>query len=212
MKTKIAIFGPQGSGKGTQAEILKTKYGFLHIYPGQIYRDEKAQGTELGKQVAAYTDQGKLVPNEITNGVIKNIISSPASGKGFILDGYPRNQNQMEALDQMTVLELAIVLELSDDEGIRRLGSRRVCSGCGKNYNLLTDPPKTDGVCDVCGQELITRDDDQPEAIKKRLAIYHESTKPLLDEYDRRGILRRVNGDQAIEAVAREVDTLCHEA
>lgn len=211
MKTKIAIFGPQGSGKGTQAEILKDKYGWLHIYPGQIYRDERAKGSELGKQVAAYTDQGKLVPNEITNGVVKNVVNSPAAGKGFILDGYPRNQNQMEACDQMTTLDLVIVLELSDEEGLRRLGSRRVCSGCGKNYNLLTEPPKKDSVCDVCGKPLITRDDDQPEAIKKRLAIYHESTKPLLEEYERRGILRRVNGDQEIEVVAGEIDTLCHE-
>lgn len=208
MKTKIAIFGPQGSGKGTQAEILKAKYGLLHIYPGQIYRDEKAKGSELGKQVAAYADQGKLVPNEITNGVIKNIITSSAAAQGFILDGYPRNQNQLEALDQMTALELAIVLELSDEEGIRRLGSRRVCPACGKNYNLFTDPPKKDGLCDVCNKKLITRDDDQPEAIKKRLAIYHESTKPLLDEYERRGILRRINGDQAIEAVADQINKL----
>ncbi len=208
MKTKIAIFGPQGSGKGTQAEILKDKYGLLHIYPGQIYRDEKARGTELGKLAASYTDQGKLVPNEITNGVIKNIVTSPVAAQGFVLDGYPRNRNQLEACDQMTKLDLVIVLELSDEEGIKRLGSRRVCSECGKNFNVITDPPKQEGLCDACGGKLITRDDDQPEAIKKRLAIYHESTKPLLDEYERQGILRRVNGDQLIEKVAGEIDKL----
>lgn len=208
MKTKIAIFGPQGSGKGTQAEILKDKYGLLHIYPGQIYRDEKARGTELGKLAASYTDQGKLVPNEITNGVIKNIVTSPVAAQGFVLDGYPRNRNQLEACDQMTKLDLVIILELSDEEGIKRLGSRRVCSECGKNFNVITDPPKQEGLCDACGGKLITRDDDQPEAIKKRLAIYHESTKPLLDEYERQGILRRVNGDQLIEKVAGEIDKL----
>lgn len=197
----ICIFGPQGSGKGTQSEKLSDFFGIPQIAPGNIFRKAVADGTALGKKVEKIINDGKLVPNEITNELMRARIEEEDCLEGFVLDGYPRNESQADALDSMTSLSKVVVIDIPDEESIQRISSRRICTDCGITYHLESKPPVKEGVCDSCGKELIYRDDDKPEAILKRLQIYHTETEPLFERYKERNIVCRVNGAGSIDDV-----------
>lgn len=203
---RISIFGPQGSGKGTQSDRISAAFGIPHIAPGNIFRKAIADKTELGKKVEDIINAGNLVPNEITNALMKARIEEEDAQQGFIFDGYPRNESQADALDAMTQLTCVIVLEIPDDEAVRRLSQRRMCMNCGATYHLEFNPPKVAGICDSCGKAVIQRDDDKPEAIRQRLGIYHSTTEPLFERYEQRGILCRVNGVGTIEEVGQRIE------
>ena len=192
------FFGPQGSGKGTQAKIIADKLGLCHISTGDLLRN--ATG-ELKKKADSYMNAGKLVPDEIVLELLQEKLKSSECEKGFILDGYPRNLAQSEELDKIVKINNAFNIIISDDEAVRRLSSRISCVKCGTVFNLITNPPKEDMKCDKCGGELIRREDDDEEAIRKRLEIYHQETKILLKKYS----TIPVNGEQPIEKVTEDI-------
>lgn len=198
---KISLFGPQGSGKGTQAERLSAYFGIPHISPGNIFRQEIAKGSELGKQIEGIYTQGQLVPNEITNQLMRNRIQQEDALNGFIFDGYPRNLNQADAMDSMTTLTHLLLIEIPEEESVRRLSQRWSCTSCNITYHLESKPPKIAGLCDVCGKPLTQRPDDTPDAIRQRLRIYETETRPLISRYEERGILHRIDGMGTIEEV-----------
>lgn len=203
---KLLIFGPQASGKGTQATQVAKHYGIPHISTGNIFRANISQGTELGIKAKEILAQGNLVPDEITNEVIKNRLTEDDCKEGFILDGYPRNRNQAEFLDALPYnFDAVINLKIPQEEIIKRISNRRVCVDCKENFNLIYKKPKEEGVCDKCGGKLVQREDDQPEAIKKRLEIYHSQTEPLLEFYKEKGIIVDINGEQSIDDVFEEI-------
>ena len=204
---RIIIFGPQGSGKGTQAELIARRHHWPYISTGDIFRYNLKNQTKLGQEVAEYINSGHLVPDALTNQLVKDRINQPDCAVGFVLDGYPRNQAQLEFLSGIAEVDFAIVIEISDDEAIKRLGGRLACK-CGLSYHLEFNPPKKEGICDKCGDKLFRRDDDQPEAIKKRLEIYHQATEPLLAIYEAQGILHRIDGSKSIEEVYRQIDRI----
>jgi adenylate kinase len=201
----ICLFGPQGSGKGTQAERVSEWIGVPHISPGNIFRKAIAEHTPLGAQVEQVINAGQLVPNDVTNALMRERLEQEDCVGGYILDGYPRNQNQAEALDSMSSLTHVIVIDVSDEETVRRLSNRRVCTSCGMTYHLEFKKSIQPDICDSCGSALIQRDDDKPEAIRQRLEIYHRETEPLFSRYEQRGIVHRVNGAASIEEVWKSV-------
>ena len=196
----IVIFGPQGSGKGTQAELIARRHGLAYISTGDIFRYHIQNKTTLGQEIQSVINSGSLVSDDLTNEVVKDRIHQPDCTKGFVLDGYPRNQNQLEYLNGITKFDYAIVIDLSDEEAIKRLGGRLACE-CGLSYHVDSNPPNETDICNKCGNKLFRRDDDQPEAIKKRLDIYHQKTEPLFDFYKDQGILNKVDGSLPIEDV-----------
>lgn len=202
---KIIIFGVQGSGKGTQAEMI-SRYCYLkYISTGDIFRREIKDGTELGRQAAYYINDGHLVPDEITNSMVKKNLNLPvANKKGFVLDGYPRTLAQAKALDAMADLTDAVVIDITDREAVARLAGRLACK-CGLSYHQIFNPPKRAGFCDRCGGKLFVRDDDKLEAIKKRIKIYHQETEPLIDYYADKGILKKIDGAKEIRAVFEDI-------
>lgn len=202
---KIALFGPQGSGKGTQADRLSEHFGIPHIAPGDIFRKAIADGTELGHKVEEIINAGNLVPNEVTNALMKERIEQEDCVDGFIFDGYPRNANQADAMDSITAITHAIVIDIPEEESIKRISRRRVAPQSGRVYHLDYNPPKVEGICDESGEPLIQRDDDKPEAIQQRLAIYHAETEPVLSRYEERGIVYRIDGKESIEKVWQAV-------
>jgi len=202
---KIIIFGAQGAGKGTQAENIAQYFKIPHLSTGDIFRENIKKGTELGKLAASLINEGKLVPDEITNNLVKQTISQSQYSNGFILDGYPRNLSQAEFLDNITDIDFVIDLEVEKKELIRRISSRRVCEKCGTNYNLIYVKPKNENFCDLCSGKLMQRDDDKEEAVKRRLETYYNQTKPLEKFYEKKGILSRINGAPAIEEVFKEI-------
>lgn len=201
---KISIFGPQGSGKGTQAERLEQELKLPIITPGNIFRQHIKEETEIGLKVKSILDSGGLVPNEITNQIIIGRLQEHDCEQGFVLDGYPRNINQAEALDQARKLTHVILIDVSDEAAKKRIVNRRMCT-CGATYHLEHKKPKVEGICDKCGGTLFQRDDDTEEALAKRLKIYHEETEPVLELYKKQGIFYKVNGEQSIEAVWEEL-------
>lgn len=196
----MIIFGPQASGKGTQAEMIAKKHGIEHISVGDIFRHEVAEKTELGEQLAEYMNRGDLIPAELNNKIVLKLLKEHPDG--VILDGYPRNIDQAHFLDEHWHVEKVIVLEVSDEVCIERIAGRRVCDK-GHDYHVLYKPPKQEGLCDIDRLPLHQRDDDKPEAIKKRLSIYHMQTEPILAHYE--GRLIRINGDQKIAEVFEEI-------
>jgi adenylate kinase len=202
---KIIIFGAQGAGKGTQAENIAQYFKIPHLSTGDIFRENIKKGTDLGKLAASLINDGKLVPDDITNNLVKQTISQSQYSNGFILDGYPRNLSQAEFLDNITDIDFVIDLEVEKKELIRRISSRRVCEKCGTNYNLIYVKPKNENFCDLCNGKLMQRDDDKEEAVNKRLDIYYSQTKPLEKFYEKKGILFRINGAPAIEEVFKEI-------
>jgi len=201
---RIIMLGPQGSGKGTQADMLTAKLGIPKISTGDIFRQNIKDGTELGQKVKAIIDEGKLVPDELTNDIMKNRIKEPDCANGFILDGYPRNLFQAEALDKVTQITHVLEVYIPDKESVKRISGRRSCH-CGRVYHLEYNPPKNDEVCDDCGEKLYIRDDDKPEAIQERLKIYHEQSEPLVEYYKEKGVHVRIDGLPPIEEVSKEI-------
>ena len=203
---RIVLLGAPGAGKGTQAKKLIEKYGIPQISTGDILRKAVADGTPLGKEAKSYMDKGELVPDSVVIGLVKERLSQDDCKKGFILDGFPRNTSQAEILDQVLAemnmpLQLALSVDVDFDILMKRLTGRRTCKQCNQMYNIYFSPPKKEGVCDKCGGELYQRDDDKEETIKKRLEVYEAQTAPLIDYYEKKGILRRVNGEGDIEEI-----------
>jgi adenylate kinase len=195
----LILLGPPGSGKGTQGERLQEDFRLPYYATGDILRAAVREGTELGTQAKEYMDRGDLVPDEVMVGLIGERVSRVEAADGFILDGFPRTTAQAEALDAKMnelgrELTTAILIEVSDDEVVRRLGGRRTCVQEGHIFHVEFDPPKNEGTCDICGARLEIREDDKPEVIRHRLDTYHEKTEPLVSYYEDRGILRRVDG------------------
>jgi adenylate kinase len=186
---KLLIFGPQGSGKGTYASRLSPQLGIPHISTGDIFRAEIAAGSELGRKVDGMIKEGKLVPDSIVVEVVKKRIAQPDAKKGFIFDGFPRTKAQAEALDKLVKIDGVINLQVPDEILIARISARVQCRAAGHIYNLLTLKPKVAGKCDQDGSPLYQRADDTPEAIKKRLATYHEQSAPLLNHYRKKGLV-----------------------
>ncbi len=204
------MLGPPGAGKGTQASIISERFGIPHISTGDIFREMARRDDELAAEVRSYMERGLLVPDDLVDRIVEERISREDCSRGFVLDGYPRNLHQAEALDSMLAdrgwsLSAVLDVEVDDEEVVRRITSRRVCESCGAVYNLLTNPPARPGVCDRCGGRLIQRDDDREEVVRERLRVYREQTAPLIDYYGERGILRVVDGVGSVEEVAQRV-------
>jgi adenylate kinase len=202
----LILMGPPGAGKGTQAERLVDDFDLPYYATGDILRAAISDGTALGKEAQPIVEAGDLVPDELMIGVIMERIDTPEAEDGFILDGFPRTIRQAEALDEALdrrgrSLTAALLIEAPGEEVIRRLSGRRICVKNGHVYHVENDPPKKEGVCDQDGSRLTQRDDDKPETIEKRLAVYHEQTEPLIDWYDERGLLRRFDGSRSPEEV-----------
>ena len=201
---KLILLGPPGSGKGTQAKKLAEKLSIPHISTGDIFRQNIANKTELGLKVKAIVDAGNLVPDELTDALVEDRLAEEDCKTGFILDGYPRNLHQGEALDGMVDIDYAINVQVSDEEVTKRLSGRRYCPECKKTYHVVFNPPAVEGKCD-CGADLIIRDDDKPEVIQDRLNVYHEQTEPIIEYYQNKGNLLNVNGAQDIDLVLAEI-------
>jgi adenylate kinase len=195
----LILLGPPGAGKGTQAERLREDFALAYIATGEILRKAVADGTELGKKAKEYMNNGDLVPDEIIIGVILEEVESGAAQDGFLLDGFPRTVDQATALDEALArldrkLTAVLLIDAPDPEVVRRLSGRRICVKSGHVYNVHTDPPKHDEVCDQDGSRLIQRDDDREETVRKRLAAYHRQTSPLVKFYEERDLLKRFDG------------------
>ena len=195
----LVLLGPPGSGKGTQGERLNADLHLPYYATGDILRGAVRDETELGKSAKAFMDAGDLVPDELIVGIIAERIDSEEAREGFILDGFPRTTPQAEALDAKLGelgrgVSSVLLIDVSDDEVVRRLGGRRTCEAEGHVYHVEFSPPKVEGICDIDGSPLIVRDDDKPDVIRKRLATYHEKTEPLVAYYESKGVLERVDG------------------
>ena len=206
----LVLLGPPGSGKGTQGERLNEDLRLPYYATGDILRAAVRDETELGRTAKEYMDRGDLVPDEVIVGVIAERIDSAEALDGFILDGFPRTTPQAEALDAKLSelgrgVTAVLLIDVSDDEVVRRLGGRRTCEANGHVFHVEFEPPKQEGVCDIDGSPLIVRDDDKPEVIRKRLETYHEKTEPLVSYYDSRSVLRRIEGEAAPDEVAEQV-------
>jgi adenylate kinase len=197
----LILVGPPGAGKGTQAERLVEDFDLPYYATGDILRAAVKEQSQLGSEAKQYMDRGDLVPDEVICGVIMERIDSPESADGFLLDGFPRNAAQAEVLDRALAdrerrLTAALLIEVSDDEVMRRLTGRRICVANGHLYHVDYDPPREDGVCDRDGSELVQRDDDKPETVRHRLEVFHAQTSPLVERYEEQGILRRFDGER----------------
>ncbi len=203
---KLTIMGPPGGGKGTQAEKLCEKLGIPHISTGAIIRKAISEKTPLGLEAESYIAEGQLVPDDLVIAMVKERLNESDCAKGYILDGFPRTIPQAEAMADMGIdLDFALNLDVSDDAIVERLGGRRECKNCAAPYHVKYNPPKEDGKCDKCGGELITRSDDVPETIRRRLEVYHEQTEPLIEFYAERGLLRTAKGCDKISDTTRNV-------
>lgn len=201
---KLILIGPPGSGKGTQAELLKEKYKIPHISVGNILLDNIKKGTKLGKLAKPYYDKGKLVPLYIVSGLIKKRIKEKDCKNGFILDGYPRTIEQVKLFEKSNDIDKIILVTLPRKKVYDRISKRYMCK-CGANYHLTNNPPKIKGICDKCGGKLFRREDDTIPVIKKRLDIYTKQTEPLIKYYIKKGKLIKINGDQEIKKVFKNV-------
>jgi len=207
---KIIMLGAPGAGKGTQAKKLADKYQIPHISTGDIFRANIKNGTELGHKAKEFMDKGLLVPDELVVDLVIDRFKEEDCKKGYILDGFPRTIPQAEALDKALSdigdsVDFAVNVEVPDENIITRMGGRRACVGCGATYHVQFNPTKVEGVCDRCGKELILRDDDKPETVKKRLDVYHEQTQPLIDYYTNKGIIKEVDGTQDMNKVFDDI-------
>jgi adenylate kinase len=209
----VVMLGPPGAGKGTQAKLLAKDLKVPHVSSGDLFRDHLGQKTELGLLAKGYMDRGDLVPDDVTVGMVTERIGRSDCQDGIILDGFPRTLSQAAALDSalaerdqnVTVVPL---VQVADEEIVKRLTARRVCRDCGAVYNLVFNPPTTEGVCDACGGELYQRDDDNVETVRNRLYTYYKETSPLIGYYFAQGLLVEVDGEQAIEAVQADLQAV----
>nr|WP_295971149.1 adenylate kinase [uncultured Bacillus sp.] len=209
----LVLMGLPGAGKGTQAEKIVDKYGIPHISTGDMFRAAIKEGTELGLQAKSFMDQGALVPDTVTIGIVRERLSKDDCAKGFLLDGFPRTVAQAEALEEITSSldrKINYVINIDVDQAIllERLTGRRICKSCGSTYHLVFNPPAKEGVCDRCGGELYQRADDNAETVENRLQVNIAQTKPLLDFYEAKGYLRNFNGQQDITKVFADLDEL----
>ena len=207
---KIIMLGAPGAGKGTQAKQIASKYEIPHISTGDIFRANIKNGTELGKKAKEFMDQGLLVPDELTCDLVMDRIQEDDCKNGFVLDGFPRTIPQAEALTAALEkigqkMDFAIDVDVPDENIVNRMSGRRACLDCGATYHIVAIPPKQEGVCDNCGSKLVLRDDDKPETVQKRLDVYHEQTQPLIDYYNKAGILKSVDGTQPMEKVFEDI-------
>ena len=203
---KLILLGAPGAGKGTQAEILSRKYSIPTISTGNILRAAMKAGTPVGLRAKEYVENGRLVPDEVIIGIVQERLAQADCANGYILDGMPRTIPQAEALEAHGIeIDCAVSIEIEDETIIERMAGRRTCHDCGASFHVVNNPPKTEGVCDLCGGELTIRKDDAPETVKSRLATYHSETEPLKDFYARRGKLRSVDNQPSIEAVTASI-------
>ena len=203
---KLIMLGAPGAGKGTQAEILSKKLGVPTISTGNILRAAVKAGTPIGLKAKSFMDAGALVPDDVIIGIIAEALQAPDCANGYILDGVPRTIPQAEAMEQQGVeIDWAVNLEVEDNTIIERMSGRRTCEACGATYHVVNNPPKTEGICDVCGKELTIRKDDAPETVKARLETYHAQTEPLIAFYNERGKVKTVMNQPTIEATTAEI-------
>ncbi len=207
---KIVMLGAPGAGKGTQAKMIAAKFGIPHISTGDIFRANIKNGTELGKKAKAFMDQGLLVPDELTLELIMDRFTNDDCANGYVLDGFPRTIAQAEALTASLAaknekMDYAIDVDVPDERIVTRMGGRRACVACGGTFHIKYNPPKTEGICDLCGGKLTVRDDDMPETVQKRLDVYHKQTQPLIDYYNKEGILKTVDGTQDVDKVFEDI-------
>ena len=207
---KIIMLGAPGAGKGTQAKQISEKYGIPHISTGDIFRANIKEQTALGMEAKQYMDQGKLVPDELTVKILLDRVAKEDCNAGYVLDGFPRTIPQAEVLDKAVAelndkIDFAININIPDQNIINRMSGRRACLQCGATYHVVNIPPKAEGVCDVCGGRLVFRDDDKAETVKSRLAVYHEQTQPLIDYYNKKGILKEVDGTKDRNVMFEEI-------
>ncbi len=206
----LIFLGPPGAGKGTQAKKLVELLGIPQISTGDILREKKNEDSPLGKQIREIMAAGKLVPDEIVIEIVKERLAKPDCEKGFILDGFPRTVPQADALEKMLAemgkkLDAVVYIYVPDEELIKRISGRRVCEKCGEEYHIVYKPPKVDGICDKCGGKLIQREDDKEEVVRKRIEVYNESTAPLIDYYEKKGLLRKVDGTATMDEVFERI-------
>jgi adenylate kinase len=202
--------GPPGAGKGTQAKQTAERYGIPHVSSGDIFRAEIASETDLGKEIKDYLDSGALVPDEITVQAVVGRLQADDCRDGWLLDGFPRTEPQARALDEALeagghALDAVVYLSVDPEVIVRRMSGRRVCPQCGRSYHVEHIPPETEGKCDACGADLVTRDDDKPETVRQRLATYQEATAPLIEYYEKRGLLVRVDGSGTPDEVRQRL-------
>ena len=207
---KIIMLGAPGAGKGTQAKKIAAKYQIPHVSTGDIFRANIKNGTELGMKAKGYMDAGGLVPDEITIGMLLDRIHEADCENGYVLDGFPRTIPQAESLTQALAgmdekIDYAVNVDVPDENIISRMSGRRACLNCGAPSHIVYNPPKQEGVCDVCGDKLVLRDDDKPETVQKRLSVYHDQTQPLIEYYEKAGVLKQVDGTQDMEAVFQDI-------
>lgn len=209
----ILFMGPPGAGKGTQADVIVKEFGIPHISTGDAFRLAIKQGTPIGLKAKEYMDQGLLVPDDVTIGIVEERLQQPDCREGFLLDGFPRTLSQAEALDGIldrlnSGLDHVINLKVDRDKLLARLTGRRICKNCGATYHVVFNPPKQEGICDKCGSELYQRSDDNEESVGTRLDEYINKTAPLLTFYENKGLLRQMNGEQDIDQVSQEIVSL----
>ncbi len=203
---KIIMLGAPGAGKGTQAKMIADKYGIPHVSTGDIFRANIKNGTQLGMEAKQYMDKGLLVPDELTVKILLDRVAQDDCKNGYVLDGFPRTIPQAEVLDKALgelgeKIDYAIDVDVPDENIVKRMGGRRACLSCGATYHIEHVPPKKEGICDVCGQELVLRDDDKPETVQNRLNVYHEQTQPLIEFYQAKGVLKTVDGTRDMKDV-----------
>ena len=213
---KIIMLGAPGAGKGTQAKMIAEKYSIPHVSTGDIFRANIKEQTELGMEAKKYMNQGLLVPDELTVKILLDRVAKDDCKNGYVLDGFPRTIPQAEVLDKAVselneTIDFAINVDVKDENIIRRMSGRRACLKCGATYHIEHIPPKKEGICDKCGSELVLRDDDKPETVEKRLKVYHEQTQPLIDYYNKKGILKEVDGSQDMKDVFNAIVSILGE-
>ncbi len=203
---RLIMLGAPGAGKGTQAKKLASKYDIPHISTGDIFRANIKNETELGHKAKEYMDQGLLVPDSLTLELVADRLSQPDAQNGFVLDGFPRTIPQATNLDETLTamgspIDVALNIHVEDDVIIKRMSGRRACEKCGATYHIINNPPKAEGVCDLCGGKLVLRKDDEPETVQKRLQVYHDQTQPLINFYKTKGLLKTVDGTMPIDVI-----------